>query len=274
MVRTVIVIPVYGKLTYLKKCVDSIRRNTEDYQIVAVDDVSPDDETFPWLKEQKDIDLVIHKKNCGFTKTVNDGIKYARKKYNPEFVVPMNTDVIVFKQWLASIIKFMDIHKEAQVVSPFSTSGYLVPDFPIEKRIYHFAFKQPYYPALTPKRLLRKIKPIKLGDYIVGWGVMLGYCFLVRTNVFDKIGYLDERLRMFWSDEEFKFRLMEHNLLLCFIVQSRIHHFNSRSVTDKSKVLDRDMIKDTAEIVRRYPYLKKVIKEEFIEGYAGRGFEV
>lgn len=79
-----IVVPVYNVEKYLKKCLESILRQTlKDIEIIIIDDGSTD-------KSPKIIDefansdhriIAIHQKNSGYSATVNRGIKLSRGQY-------------------------------------------------------------------------------------------------------------------------------------------------------------------------------------------------
>jgi len=63
-----ILIIVHNQLFYLKKCVESIRRNTKNYQIYIWNNNS-DQETKSWIESQKDIICSHHDQNiCNFIK--------------------------------------------------------------------------------------------------------------------------------------------------------------------------------------------------------------
>ena len=79
-----IVVPVYNVEKYLEKCLSSIvSQSFEDYELLLVDDGSPDrsgaiiDE---WAKKDKRI-RVIHKQNGGISDARNAGIEQAKGDY-------------------------------------------------------------------------------------------------------------------------------------------------------------------------------------------------
>ena len=81
-----IVVPIYKVEPYLRKCVDSLLNQdlpTEDYEIILVDDGSPDccgeicDE---YVSKYGNI-RVVHRKNGGLSAARNSGIEIAQGKY-------------------------------------------------------------------------------------------------------------------------------------------------------------------------------------------------
>ena len=79
-----IIIPIYKVEKYLKRCVESVRKQTlTDLEIILVDDGSPDDcprICDEYLKEDSRI-KVIHKQNGGLASARNAGMNIATGKY-------------------------------------------------------------------------------------------------------------------------------------------------------------------------------------------------
>ncbi len=79
-----IIIPVYNVEKYLSQCIDSIiRQDDVDFEIIAVDDGSPDNSgrvLDDYAKRDKRIH-VIHQKNAGVSRARNTGLKEASGKW-------------------------------------------------------------------------------------------------------------------------------------------------------------------------------------------------
>jgi GT2 family glycosyltransferase len=57
------------------------------------------EEEFPW------VELIVNKRNLGFSKANNQGIKYALKK-KTDYILLLNNDTeIIYKDWLKEMIK-------------------------------------------------------------------------------------------------------------------------------------------------------------------------
>lgn len=79
-----IIVPVYGVANYLRKCVDSLLvQDITDYEIILVDDGSPDEcpQICDEYAEKYDNIRVVHQENAGLSAARNSGIKVATGDY-------------------------------------------------------------------------------------------------------------------------------------------------------------------------------------------------
>ena len=98
-----IIIPVYGKIQYLEKCLYSlfIAKNNIAFEIIIVDDCGPQNIKNKLLKSSKiDIKCIRNNENKGFTKSCNIGAKNAKGKY----LCFLNSDTVVTDNWLDNLI--------------------------------------------------------------------------------------------------------------------------------------------------------------------------
>ena len=92
-----VIVPVYNVERYIKFCVDSILNQTfRDFEIILVDDATPDD-SFELCKkiygDNKKVRFIRHEKNLGLGEARNTGIKNSRGKYvyfvdSNDFILP------------------------------------------------------------------------------------------------------------------------------------------------------------------------------------------
>lgn len=84
MIKISIIVPVYNAEMYIKRCVDSLVKQTlKDIEIILVDDGSTDDSSLICdnLAEEDDRIVVLHKRNGGPGDARNVGISNARGEY-------------------------------------------------------------------------------------------------------------------------------------------------------------------------------------------------
>ena len=94
---------LYHTISSLKKT------NYSNYKIIVVDDNSKDNSIDYIKRNWNFVDIVSNKKNLGFSRSNNEGIKYANKRYNPEYLILLNNDLIFEdSMWLENLVKIAE----------------------------------------------------------------------------------------------------------------------------------------------------------------------
>lgn len=107
-----VIVPIYNVEKYLHKCVDSLLNQdlpSEDYEIILVDDGSPDrcGEVCDGYSSQYSNIIVVHRENGGLSAARNSGIEVARGEY-VQFVDP---DDFLEPNVLKTLVNKMDTDK-------------------------------------------------------------------------------------------------------------------------------------------------------------------
>ncbi len=101
----------YKNETDTRKCVDSLlEKASKDSRFIVVDNGSNDgsgQDLEKLYKDEPQCEVLILEENVGFSKGNNAGYKLAREKYNPDFIIVTNNDVVFwqddFEQNIAQI---------------------------------------------------------------------------------------------------------------------------------------------------------------------------
>lgn len=98
---SIIIVNFNGK-KYLTECLSSIYsfKSVYTFEVIVVDNNSTDGSIDNLEKEFPKVVLVKNKRNVGFGKANNVGARYARGEY----LVFLNNDTVITKDWLASFI--------------------------------------------------------------------------------------------------------------------------------------------------------------------------
>lgn len=107
-----IIISTKDRLPYLMTLIESIQKNTVDYEIIVVDDVSKDD-TAKWLRSNKDVISIINPISIPVADAWNMGATVA----NGQYLVFLNDDMEVTAHWTEPLVEFIKEHPEAGVLS-------------------------------------------------------------------------------------------------------------------------------------------------------------
>lgn len=105
-IRASVIIPNWNGKELLKDCLDSLK--SQSAEIILVDNGSTDDSIDYVEKNYSKVRIVKLKKNFGFSKAINEGVK----KSNANYVVFLNNDTAASKNWLKNLVECANSHPE------------------------------------------------------------------------------------------------------------------------------------------------------------------
>jgi GT2 family glycosyltransferase len=187
--KVTIVIVSYNSYNVLVDCIESIPFN-ENYEIIVVDN-SPNNNTVEKLKKYEHLKIIRNKKNIGFSAACNVAVQRAVGEY----ILLLNPDCRVINDSIQKLVEFLNRNPNVHAVGPllldeannptFSTGvnwnlRYIIKRHVLPARIAN------YYGIQKVKRLCRDKNPKE-----VEW--LLGACVMLRKNIWQRIGGLDNR---------------------------------------------------------------------------------
>jgi GT2 family glycosyltransferase/predicted SAM-dependent methyltransferase len=216
-----IIIPVFNKLEFTQKCLQTLIKNTPDdlYEIIIIDNASTDGthEFMSFL--EGDVTVITNETNLGFAKACNQGAQAASGKY----LVFLNNDTIPHPGWLTEMIKVADEHEDIGIVG----SKLLFPD----GKIQHAGIAIAETPSGKLGRhiyygLPGNFKPANRARY---FQAVTGACLLISRDLFYKADGFDERYINGWEDVDLclKIRNLEKRVFYC--PTSVLTHFESQT---------------------------------------------
>ena len=213
-----IIIPVYNQIHYTYACLVSLLENTQgyDYEIIIADDVSTD--------ATKEIDnfvsgLVIARNatNQGFLKNCNNAAKKARGEY----ILFLNNDTTVEKDWLSPLIKLLESDKGIGMVG----SKLIYPDGRLQEAggiIWSDGSGWNYGRCDDPNK--PEYNYVRDVDYISGAAIMLS------RKLWEDIGGFDERYApAYCEDSDLAFEVRKRGLRVVYQPLSVVVHFEGVS---------------------------------------------
>ena len=213
-----IVIPVYNQFEYTWHCMKSILENSSDvaYEIIVANDCSSDlttrlDEICSGIR------VITNKENLRFLLNCNHAARYARGKY----IVFLNNDTQVQKDWLSSLVDLMERNPSVGLVG----AKLLYPDGYLQEAggiIWKDASGWNYGRKQNPKN--PEFNYVKEVDYISGAAIM------IRKVLWDDIGGFDERfIPAYYEDTDLAFEVRAHGYKVMYQPKSVVVHFEGVS---------------------------------------------
>lgn len=221
MSKVSVVIPNYNGKHFLEECLLSLRQqNIDDYEVVLVDNGSKDGSVSFVKEHYPEVRLIELKRNYGFCKAVNAGIK----KVDSEYVILLNNDTKAEENFIKELIAAMEEHPKC-----FSGQAKML------------QMSQPelmddggnYYCALGWAFACGKGKPAK--DYTEPRRIFAACAgaAIYRRELFEEIGYFDETHFAYLEDIDIGYRARIAGYENRFIPQAIVHHAGSGTTGSK-----------------------------------------
>ncbi len=234
-----IIIPVFNAHDMTEECINAIRENTQDYELIIIDNGStpPIKPPFSGFVETR---VIRNEENKGFPVAVNQGVREARGGV----IVLLNNDVIVTPGWAERLSDCIDVPQFGDDAAyGFSIVG------PVTN--YAAGLQRVQIESYENKEELNKAAAA-LAEECAGEAeevnFVIGFCMAFRKSLWEAIGPFDESL---WpcSGEEIDFclraRAAGHRVGIARDVY--VHHEGSQTFKDMAAAKQIDY----AEIVNR-----------------------
>ena len=235
-----IIIVNYATPQLCNDCLNSIYPNHPDSidKTLVVDNKSPDnsiDLISDYLSRNglKDfVDLIASRKNAGFSSGNNLGINLC----DSEYILLLNSDTIVRPGAIELLVKTLDENPQMGLASPRLEW----PDGSPQESCFRFhrPINELIRSAATgpvTKLLKRYEVPLRVSDKIAYPEWTSFACVLIRRQVFEDIGLLDEDFFMYFEDVDFCKRAREAGWQIIHNPKAQVVHLRGGSSPVKSQ---------------------------------------
>lgn len=206
-------------------CVKSIRKNCgyNNYEIVIVDNNSKDN-SYNLLKEEfNDCILLKSKENKGYANGNNIGIKYALKN-RADYICVLNNDVEVEQDFLKIILEKFNENSSIGMVGP------CICDYKNKNKIQSMGANINLFTGLAQAKLKNAVyNKYKDSEFDVDY--LGGACFVVKRDVFEKIGLIPENYFLFFEETEFCLKAKKKGYKLICLGKSKVYHKGSATIS-------------------------------------------
>jgi len=227
-----IVIVNYNAKKYLEQCLGSIYKSSPqiNFELILIDNGSIDNSTFMVKEKFPMVKLIENRKNEGFVKAVNKGIKLCKAKY----VLSLNNDTFIYQNSLGELLKFMNSHPEVGICGPkvLNSNGTIQHQckrgFPtISSAFYYFLGLHKYFPKSKTfgHYLMTYLNPEEISEV----DSVSGACLMVKREIIEQVGLLDEDYIMYGDDLDLCYRIKKIGLKVYYVPTAQIIHYGGVS---------------------------------------------
>ncbi|MBK6837941.1 MAG: glycosyltransferase family 2 protein [Bacteroidetes bacterium] len=233
-----VVIVNYNVKYFLEQCLHSVQKAAGgiETEIWVVDNNSVDGSVEMVREKFPSVKIIANTDNKGFSKANNQAIHLSTGDY----VLLLNPDTVVEEDTFRKMLQFMDAHPDAGGlgVKMIDGTGKFLPESKRGLPTPTVAF----YKIFGLSALFPKSKTF--GKYHLGYldqnainpvDVLAGAFMLIRKDVLQKIGLLDEDFFMYGEDIDLSYRITKAGYKNYYFPDARIIHYKGES-TKKSSV--------------------------------------
>ncbi|MDP3994447.1 MAG: glycosyltransferase, partial [bacterium] len=226
MIKLSIVIANLNTKKLTLECIASIYKQNLSFpfEVIVVDDGSNDGSVEALAeieKERKNYKFIANKKNSGYAKANNNGLKIAKGQY----WLLLNSDTIVKKNALENLIKFADETPDAGVIG----SKLLNADGSLQSSCFRFpTIKNAILECWFGKKgLFEKFAP--KANEATQVNAVVGAVFLITPEAKKRVGMLDERYWAYFEDIDYCRQVWKKGLKVYYLPKSEIIHYHGAS---------------------------------------------
>lgn len=235
MVDISIIIVSWNVENLLNKCLASIYRNQGNVttEIFVIDNASTD-KTVPMIKSfYPEVDLTVNPKNYGFAAANNQGMIKSRGKY----VLLLNPDTELMAGTLEKMYQFMEKNSKIGVAG----CKHLNSDLTLQASVRSFPTVKPILLIFTKlAKLMPGLKSLNqylLKDFNYKFSTTVdqvaGSFFMIRHEIIDQIGGLDERFFIWFEEVDFCKRVKEAGWEVWYNHAAQIVHHGGQSFSQE-----------------------------------------
>lgn len=191
--------------------------------------------------------ILKNEKNYGYAEGNNIGIKFALNKLSPDYILILNNDTVVDRNFLKELINTSDSEENVGFVGP-KTYYY---DFEGRKDIINFAGGKFNMWLGIPSHIDMKnpdntLYNQKIVDYVNG------SCMLINIETLKKIGLLDSTYFLYWEENDWCYRASKLKLKSFYAPKAKIWHKTKVSIEKLGKIKDYYMIRNRIIFMKKY----------------------
>ena len=180
-----VIVPVYGQINYVQSCIQSVLAEPQQtpYELIVIDDASPDMELREWLDEQAAggrLKLYRNAENLGFVASVNFGMTL----HPDRNVVLLNSDTQVHGDWLDRLHTASRSQNNVGTVTPWSNNATICsfPKWPDGAELPD-SLSLSFMDTLAASCCRHSTVPIPTA---------VGFCMYIRRRCLNEIGLFDQ----------------------------------------------------------------------------------
>ncbi len=218
-----VIVVTYESASDIAECLKSIPER-KDCEVLVIDNNSRDETVQIVRREFPRVRLIVNKKNLGYARANNQGIKESQGRY----ILLLNPDTTLNPEFIEKTVDFMEKNPTISVLAP----KILNPDGTVQDSIREFPDYKILFWEITG---LAKIFPkssvfgrwrMRYFDYTKLQEVPqpMASALLLRRDVLERVGSFDEEFPIYYNDVDLLKRIKESGLKVFYFPEADLIH--------------------------------------------------
>ncbi|EIM26165.1 putative glycosyltransferase [Microvirga lotononidis] len=233
-----IIVCVHNALEDVRLCLESAWASLlPNHRIIIVNDQS-DEATTAYLRDfaanRAQVTLLENDENLGYTRSANRGLAAG----NAAFRILLNSDTIVSPNWALKLLDAASQSDRIGIVGPLSNAAGAQSIPEIKAKGKNTAINL-LPPGVRPSDLDLACEAWSNADLMPRVPLVHGFCFGIKKEVIETIGFFDEEnFKLFYGEEnDYCFRALEAGFELAIATSTFVYHRKSRSIDEEKRVV-------------------------------------
>ncbi|SVA52789.1 uncharacterized protein METZ01_LOCUS105643 [marine metagenome] len=257
----------WNRLDLLIPCLESIYKSIQHihFEIIVVDNASDDEIDVVIVRDFPQVIFIANEENLGFGRANNQALKASKGKY----CLLLNNDTVILDDALNNMVAIMESREDVGVLTCALYPGHDLSDVGIS---FGHTFPTPRILLLNDfVHLTGLTKLFPLNNWIqksswTGYDPkqeqdvehVSGACMMVRREVMEETGILDETYFMYMEETDWCYRIRQRGWRICYTPEAKIVHYGEQGSKLRN---DRDALyfKSICHFFQKHYGLKSVI---------------
>jgi len=199
------------------ECLRSLQNiDYKNYKILVVDNASEDGSVGAIQSEFPNIEILVNANNLRFAGGNNVGIKYGLQ-HDADYILLLNNDTAVDGRFLSSLIHCINETKDAGI------AGAKIFYFFDKRRIWYAGGNLNFATGSFKHRGIRQ-RESELYNAVEEVDYITGCCMLIKREVIERVGMLDESYFIYGEDADYCLRAKNAGYKLMYIPSAIVYH--------------------------------------------------